>query len=251
MNDTLNPRPVTDSPAHDCDSRGAEPVPCACPESFERLTVLARLLAYPHGGPRAGAGAHDESPAALARRHAAASAEPDAWRLFADEADLLGQAGLEEIYERTFDLSPVVAPYLSVHLWGEESFQRAMLMTGLRAAYGRIGVSDGTELPDHLALVLESGPRLPGPEWADLAIYAVLPAFRLMSEALAPSRSPYRHLLPAAIAEVAATVGLTVPEALELPTPTQRPGCTTTGAGPGQSPTGGCGTRPCNTLGGP
>src|SRR5512138_1986014 len=40
-----------------------------------------------------------------------------------------------ELYTRTFDLTPVCAPYLSVHLFGESSFKRAQLMTGLREAY--------------------------------------------------------------------------------------------------------------------
>ena len=104
----------------------------------------------------------------------------------------------QELYSRSFDLSPVCAPYASVHLFSAESFKRAELMTGLIAAYVRVGFDRGTELPDHIALLLQCAPRLDADEWDDLAALVLTPALEKMGEALAKAGSPWRHATRAA-----------------------------------------------------
>lgn len=180
----------------------------------ERLALLGELLTYP---------TREFASPQLARelsKHGGASVD---LQRFAEEAEALQRAELEELYSRTFDLAPMVAPYLSVHLWGDESFQRAQLMTGLRAAYARVGVDSGGELPDHVGVVLTLGTQLPEDEWRDLATFAVLPAVRLMRDALLECRTPYRHLVAAAFAEVADSIGVSLEDASAFPAPTQRP----------------------------
>ncbi|HEX6200854.1 MAG TPA: molecular chaperone TorD family protein, partial [Thermoanaerobaculia bacterium] len=110
---------------------------------------------------------------------------------------------LEDLYTRTFDLTPVCAPFLSVHLFGQESFRRARLMTGLEEAYRRAGYDRGTELPDHLAVVLGAAEVFPDDEWRELVEQVLALPLARMKGALAGGpadgspRNPYRHLLEA------------------------------------------------------
>lgn len=62
-------------------------------------------------------------------------------------------ARIEERYTSTFDLNPVVSPYVGYHLFGE-SYQRGALMARLKEIYAQHGFSAGTELPDHLSILL-------------------------------------------------------------------------------------------------
>lgn len=116
---------------------------------------------------------------------------------FQAELSGLSTAYAQELYTRTFDLSPVCVPYVSVHLFGAESFKRAELMTGLIAAYERAGFERGTELPDHIALLLRSAPGFNADEWEDLAAFVLLPALEKMGDALNGAKSPWRHVVRA------------------------------------------------------
>jgi nitrate reductase molybdenum cofactor assembly chaperone NarJ/NarW len=60
---------------------------------------------------------------------------------------------LEEIYTNTFDLQAVCYPYVGHHLFGE-SFKRSRFMARLNQEYREKGFAIGTELPDHVAVVL-------------------------------------------------------------------------------------------------
>lgn len=113
----------------------------------------------------------------------------DAARLSAENA--------RELYTRSFDLAPVCVPYVSIHIFGAESFKRAELMTGLKAAYQRARCDCGTELPDHIALLLQFGPCLEPEEWADLSTLVIAPAAEKMNAALRDANSPWRHVMRA------------------------------------------------------
>jgi nitrate reductase assembly molybdenum cofactor insertion protein NarJ len=179
------------------------------------LAALGALLAYPEADVAAQA-------RALAGRLAPAGG-PDAavaaLGAFADEVERWNPGAIEEIYTRTFDVAPLCAPYLSVHLFGEESMHRPRLMTGLADAWRLAGVSYGGELPDHVAIVVAAGPALPPGEWDELLRRAVLPALTAMCDRAAPSASPYRHVLAAAHALLAARAGLSTAEARALRRP--------------------------------
>jgi len=105
--------------------------------------------------------------------------------------------GLEELHLRTFDTQPQCIPYLSVHLFGEESYQRAKLMVGLSESFERAGFDIGTELPDHLAVVLRGSPSLTREEWVDMTVYCLRAPIDTMVEGLVENRNPYRYLLMA------------------------------------------------------
>jgi len=104
---------------------------------------------------------------------------------------------LGELYTRTFDVAPVCIPYLSIHLFGEESFRRARLMTGLSESLTAAGVALDGELPDHLAVVLRAAPALPDEVWEDLLEYVLRAAVHAMLGAIAETPNPYRWPLRA------------------------------------------------------
>jgi len=63
-------------------------------------------------------------------------------------------ARLQEEYVATFDFNPAVALYLGHHLFGDNRKKGAYLIR-LKQEFGRHGFTpSGTELPDHLPLVL-------------------------------------------------------------------------------------------------
>jgi nitrate reductase assembly molybdenum cofactor insertion protein NarJ len=108
---------------------------------------------------------------------------------------------LEDLYTRTFDLTPVCVPFLSVHLFGQESFRRARLMTGLDEAYQRAGFDRASELPDHVGVVLRAAEVFPDEEWRELVEKVLARPLARMAGALGgtgPRKNPYRHLVEAA-----------------------------------------------------
>ena len=103
----------------------------------------------------------------------------------------------QEHYVQTFDLMPRCSLYLSVHLFGEESFKRAELMAGLKDAYGKHGALEMTELPDHLAVILKQNVLLNEEEWSELVSMCILPALPKMIGALEKCDNPYAFVLKA------------------------------------------------------
>jgi len=118
-------------------------------------------------------------------------------RPFLEEAAELSLESLQELYTRTFDLAPSCVPYLSVHLFGEESFKRAHLMSGLAEAYRRASYETGGELPDHLSVVLQFAPALNAGEWEELKECCLRPALEKMVASLDGGANPFRRLLAA------------------------------------------------------
>lgn len=103
----------------------------------------------------------------------------------------------EELYTRTWDLNPLVAPYLGFHRWGE-SYARGDFMAQLNAAYRRWQIPTDGELPDHLIPVFR---YLATTEEVLPQLQEVLPfALQAMHKALreADRDNPYLHLLEAA-----------------------------------------------------
>jgi nitrate reductase molybdenum cofactor assembly chaperone NarJ/NarW len=103
----------------------------------------------------------------------------------------------EELYTRTLDLSPAVAPYLGYQLWGD-GYPRGAFMAALNRAYQVSGIEMEGELPDHLRVVLtylDTG-SLPPSELVD----AFEPAVQKMLATLQKGETdnPYVYLLESA-----------------------------------------------------
>ncbi|MHB1133591.1 MAG: nitrate reductase molybdenum cofactor assembly chaperone [Chloroflexota bacterium] len=125
-------------------------------------------------------------------------------RAFAAAARALTPARLEEVYSGTFDLSPACCPYMGYHLFGE-SPKRAVLMVQLKGEYREVGLEVGSELPDHLCLLLRFLARARDEALAaDLTTELVAPGLIKMVGGLAGSEAnnPYAHALRALLLAV-------------------------------------------------
>lgn len=114
--------------------------------------------------------------------------------------DLIGTMTLsqrQEHYVQTFDLMAQCSLYVSIHLFGEESFKRAELMAGLKKVYDLNGVVGTTELPDHLAILLLNNALFSEGEWHELVAMAILPAIIKMIDNLEKRSNPYALALKA------------------------------------------------------
>ncbi|MBM4131179.1 hypothetical protein FJ250_09150 [bacterium] len=116
----------------------------------------------------------------------------------------LPPAAREECYTATFDLMAACTPYASVHLFGEESFKRAALMSALNARAADAGLPPSGELPDHVARLLALAARLDEAECRELAAHCLLGPVRAMADAL-DRANPYRAILEAALATLRET----------------------------------------------
>lgn len=103
----------------------------------------------------------------------------------------------QEHYIKTFDVMPQCSLYLSVHLFGEESFKRSELMAGLKGVYEKYGAFEMTELPDHLAVVLKQNTLFEEGEWTELVSMCVLPAIPKIIGELEKHKNPYALVLKA------------------------------------------------------
>lgn len=101
----------------------------------------------------------------------------------------------QEYYVQTFDLMPQCSLYISVHLFGEESFKRAELMAGLKSVYESRGATASTELPDHLAVVLKQNALLNDEEWSEFVAMCLLPVIPIMVKKLEKNANPYSFIL--------------------------------------------------------
>ena len=103
---------------------------------------------------------------------------------------------LESLYLRTFEIAAPCIPYISIHLFGEESFERGAFMAKLLDRYGQLEFVAGDELPDHLSVMLRFADRVEGEELYELLHYCLLRPVQIMMERLEAS-NPYVQVLGA------------------------------------------------------
>ena len=118
-------------------------------------------------------------------------------RRFMKDVNGMPLGELEEIYTMTFDLSPVVVPYVG-HLAYGDSYERGTFMADLKGAMRTVDVDPGSELPDHLDPILR---YLAATDEPINSLEPILvPAITKMQKSLKKSNSknPYLHVLTAA-----------------------------------------------------
>jgi nitrate reductase delta subunit len=98
---------------------------------------------------------------------------------------------LEELYTQTFDVTPAITPYVGYHLFGE-SPKRSAFLVKLQEAYKSHNFSNGTELPDHLCVLLKFFSVAQDPEFViPLLQECVLPVLEKMEEAFPKNGNGY------------------------------------------------------------
>ncbi len=112
---------------------------------------------------------------------------------FFDETAHVDDRGLEELYTTTFDLNPVATLEVGWHLWGEQ-YERGRFLADLRGLQDRLGIDSGTELPDHLTVLLPTIAACENDELREKCAKAIEKILQKLDE----QGNPYRHLLRAA-----------------------------------------------------
>jgi nitrate reductase delta subunit len=118
-------------------------------------------------------------------------------RRFVKDVNGMPFGKLQELYTATFDLSPVVVPYVG-HLAYGDSYERGTFMADLKGAMRSADVDPGSELPDHLDPILRYLAATDEP--IDSLEPVLVPAITKMEKTLKKSNSknPYLHVLTAA-----------------------------------------------------
>ena len=105
----------------------------------------------------------------------------------------LGQ--LQELYINAFDLRPDCTPNLGYHLFGDDG-RRGMFLAELKSRMQARGIAIGSELPDHLSMVLRYMQQ-EEQERPTLIEDCLLPALSRMATILDSTENPYKHALRA------------------------------------------------------
>lgn len=102
---------------------------------------------------------------------------------------------LQELYTRTFDLSPVCALEVGYHLFGED-YKRGAFLAQLRETENPYELGQEHQLPDFLPILLRLLGQMEDAELrASLIGYCLLPALAKMSEQLRKKKNRYGNLI--------------------------------------------------------
>ena len=156
---------------------------------FDTPTIVALALRYPtEDGITNLAAAVEALPGGGVERE---------MRRFLKGINHLEFSDLEELYTSTFDLTPMVAPYVG-HLAWADSYERGAFMAELLGAMRGVGVDPEGELPDHLDPILRY--LAVADEPLESLGPVLVPAITKMEKTLkkADSKNPYLHVLAAA-----------------------------------------------------
>ena len=102
---------------------------------------------------------------------------------------------LQELYTRTFDLSPVCALDIGYHLFGE-NYKRGIFLANLRETEAPFDLGQEHQLPDYLPVLLRLLTKLDDEELrGSLISECLVPALEKMLQTLGAGENPYRHLI--------------------------------------------------------
>ncbi len=118
---------------------------------------------------------------------------------------------MQELYVATFEFNPACTLEVGWHLFGE-NYERGEFLARMRQQLRRFGIPEGSELPDHLGLLLLLIARLDHEAGAELAGQFLLPALGKIGTAL--KDNAYEPL----IAAVEAKLEADFPDAPRRPT---------------------------------
>ncbi|MBI2852811.1 MAG: nitrate reductase molybdenum cofactor assembly chaperone [Chloroflexi bacterium] len=125
------------------------------------------------------------------------SGDAEDMQSFVDFASGQTRATLEEHYIQTFDMTTATTLYLGYHLFGETQKRNAFLVK-LEEGYEADGFSSGSELPDHLCVMLRFISIARDPEFCrPLIDECILPTLGRIEETLKKDKNVYRDVISA------------------------------------------------------
>jgi nitrate reductase delta subunit len=102
---------------------------------------------------------------------------------------------MQELYTRTFDLNPVCALEIGYHLFGED-YKRGEFLARLRETENPYQLGQEQQLPDYLPVVLRLLVQMEdAEERAAMIGYCLIPALRMMNEALIKKKNSYGNII--------------------------------------------------------
>ena len=116
-------------------------------ESKQLCRLFADVLSYPGNSPA------DSTDECLRQLDDSFPEIVDQMRPFVAFFEGQNRSALEELYTETFDLTPGSTLYIGYHLFGETP-KRSSFLVRLEDAYQSHGFDSGTELADHLCVLL-------------------------------------------------------------------------------------------------
>lgn len=121
----------------------------------------------------------------------------EAFANFREGVATLSLSELQEVYTRTFDLSPVCALDIGYHLFGE-NYKRGVFLANLRETEAPFDLGQEHQLPDYLPVLLRLLTKLDDEELRSaLIVDCMIPALEKMLKTLSEGENPYRHLIAA------------------------------------------------------
>lgn len=150
--------------------------------------ALSRLLTYPDADYAEFA---QQLPLTLAETDPEASSALEPFVVGIRELSL---TELQELFTRTFDLSPACSLEVGWHLFGEE-YARGAFMVSIRERLRLCGVAENGELPDHLTHILRLADAVEADERGKLVGTFMLPAIEKMLKAMEGKSNPYGDLI--------------------------------------------------------
>jgi nitrate reductase delta subunit len=176
-------------------------------ERLHEFDRLAALLRYPGEGYQR-----------AAERCVEALSESDS-----EAASLLGKflertqdcpvEELQALYTATFDLDPACSLEVGWHLFGE-NYERGEFLVKMRGELRRLGLSESTELPDHLTHVLEALARMEPEEAEEFVTACLFPALDKMCVALQGRSNLLENIVLAVVRTLESRYPRPAPEAV-------------------------------------
>lgn len=157
-------------------------------ERLSEFDRLAALLRYPGEG---------YQHAAERCMEALSKSGPEAALLVVEFLERTQDCSIEELqalYTATFDLDPACSLEVGWHLFGE-NYERGEFLVKMRVELRRLGLSESTELPDHLTHALGVLARMEPEEAEEFATACLFPALDKMCAALQGQSNPFENVM--------------------------------------------------------
>ena len=157
------------------------------PQESKRLCQLfAEVLDYPSGSMR------ESASECLEQLKIYSPDIADPMQSFVTFTESRNRGELEELYAQTFDLTPATTLYLGYHLFNETP-KRSAFLVKLEEAYKSHDFNSGTELADHLCVLLRFLSVAEDPEFViPLLQECILPVLEKTEKAFPKDENGYK-----------------------------------------------------------